>query len=141
MKYLKPYNHLNESNSDLPPMPKVPPMLSTEDQRKLFKVNDYVIVRPDAFDYYDDIDEYEMTTFLGQKAKIIKIETVYDRYGSFNGDDIDDYIGEIYDLNDLIITTILDEYSDNKFYWYYRCLFPLRRLTPDYTPRKIDREI
>jgi hypothetical protein len=114
-------------------MPETPPELSLEKQKELYKVGDIVIVRPDAFDYFNDVDPGEMARFFGRKVKIVGRMTTWDQYGDEDPDA----------PNDLLLTVVsADESFPNtdRWYWLYKCLY-VPEYKPSYKPRKISRDL
>lgn len=115
-----------------------PPILTPSEQRELYKIGDIVIVRPDAFDYFNDVCEYNMSKYFGKKVKIVDLCTVEEVYE----DDTSKYNGMSPD--DLLITVVSADDSIpsvDRWYWSYRCLFSFKKIKPNYNPRKIERSI
>lgn len=120
-------------------MPTTPPELTPEEQREMFKMGDIVIVRPDAFDYFRDVDEGAMSNYFGRKVKIIEIKAAKEHYGWEDNDDSD-----LVKSNDLLITTVSADKSypsRDEWYWHYKCLFNIKEIKPSYTPRKVDKTL
>jgi len=118
-------------NSNLKHMPLIPPILTPGKQRELFKVGDYVIVRPDARNYFNDAFD-EMETDFGKERKIVYIQEIGDRY---NGDyEVNILNTETHSPHDLLIT--LEDQGGGQWFWYYRCFFLPKLAVPNYSPKK-----
>ena len=133
-----------DESVDLPSyMPKIPPILTPEEQRKIYKIDDIVIVRPDAFDYFRDVDSYSMPKYLRKKVEIVSIKTGEEHYGSDYGED--EVIEYKVKPDDLLITvkSVDESLPDDgeRWYWLYRCLFTPKTLKPSYEPKKFDRTL
>lgn len=122
---------------------KIPPKtLTIEDQKKLFKVGDDVYIRPNAKEYFKDMDDYIMPNMLGEKGTIYKIDNFSNNYHStdcysyFPQNIIDDIkSGDL-----LIYVKVENIYESENYYWYYKCLATTKKLEPDYRPRSIIKE-
>ena len=128
-----------ETVHNIPNIPKYPPKLSPEQQRELFQVGDIVYIRPDAFNYFNDIEPGGMGKYLGKFVKITEINTFQSFYGNSGRN-----VGDIYYPDDLLIwvkSSDHDYVDSNTWYWSYKCLQSLKKLKPSYKPRKIDRTI
>lgn len=125
-------------------MPDIPPILTPEEQRKLYIKGDIVVVRPDAFDYFNDVDEYEMSRFFGKKVQIVDIDTIKEMYGDDESEYTNYRDGSRVNPDDLLITVVsADENFPNtdRWYWSYRCLFSPKLMKPSYSPRRINKSI
>lgn len=114
-------------------LPTVPPILTQHQQRQQYKKGDVVYIRPDAFDYFYDVNP-DMEKWLGKSGKITDIILVEDIY------DVYDDRGKGMRYDDLLLTLKLP-YDRNTYFWFYRCLVNLEFAKPSYKPRKVDRSI
>jgi len=107
--------------------------LTTEQQLKLFKIGDDVIVKKNAYDYFNDVNDY-MNDFLGGKYKILDMTTLWDAYEDESKFYITDFNESKYD--DLLLTVGDKNDKNNSWMWYYKCLIPTRKLDPVYEPKR-----
>jgi len=116
-------------------IPEYSPILTPKEQRELFKLDDKVIIRPDAFDYFNDADVQFMKFDLGQEVIITQINTLQDLYTTRpNGSYRTILNTSVVNSDDLLITVKSPRHSFT-YYWYYRCLhIPI--IKPNYAPRK-----
>jgi len=132
----KKFNRSYES-IDNNSVPYISPILSVEKQNEIFKIGTEVIVRPDAFDYFSDVDHNDMSEYLGKKAKIIEISTLEKMY-SINYHEVIDNTDNI-NKDDLLIT-LEDITGHGTYFWYYRCLHvPI--IIPNYKSKKFNRSL
>lgn len=113
-------------------LPAIPPILTPYQQKQHYKIGDVVYIRPDAFDYFYDINS-SMDQWLGKYAEITYVniaEDIYDTY-AINGKDMKP--------DDLLVT--LQNSDSETCYWFYRCLVNIEFAIPSYKPRKVDRVI
>ncbi len=139
---IKKLDEAENTNFYLRYAPEVPPILTPLEQKEQFKIGDIVFVRPDAFEYYYDVDVDEMECFLGKKIKIEKIQTVHEQYG-YRYEDSLDTLGKDIKTDDFMITGIpLEDDCEGIWVWYYRCLFnPKDLMKPSYKPKNIKKDI
>jgi hypothetical protein len=111
------------------------PILTPTQQQLRYKLGDTVIIRPDAFEYFSDVNE-DMGNWLGKSGEIIYVTKASDIYENYEG-----VMSNDMNKDDLLLTLRLEgsEEDDDTYYWFYRCLVNLDFISPSYKPKFIDR--
>jgi len=141
---------LNNDTINIKNIPDVSRELNVQQQRKIFKKGDTVYIRPDAKNYFTDIDE-SAEKFIGKTAIIKGVYTIKHIYSKKSLDKY--YISDIdinniipkninYRKNDIVVFVANDDIDDEYDYaFFYRCLYNESLSEPNYNKKnKIIRE-